>query len=72
MLRAAARQASRPPRAAAFLCEGVHRSLYSGEGVSAVLSDADVRRVLCGRPVASEWSVDAVFRSFESSCQLPR
>lgn len=60
--------------------EGVRRSLYSGEGVSVALSvvardgssvvldDGDVRRVLRGRPVASEWSVDAVL----GSCQLPR
>ena len=59
--------------------EGVRRSLYSGEGVSVALSvvardgssvvldEDDVRRVLRGRPVASEWDVDAVFRSFESS-----
>lgn len=59
--------------------EGVRRSLYSGEGVSVslsvvardgssvVLDDDDVRRVLRGRPVASEWDVDSVFRSFESS-----
>ena len=59
--------------------EGVRRSLYSGEGVSVslsvvardgssvVLGDDDVRRVLRGRPAASEWDVDAVFRSFESS-----
>ena len=59
--------------------EGVRRSLYSGEGVSAALSvvardgssvvldEDDVRRVLRGRPVASEWDVDSVLRSFESS-----
>lgn len=59
--------------------EGVRRSLYSGEGVSVALSvvardgssvvldDEGVRRVLRGRPVASEWDVDAVLRSFESS-----
>lgn len=59
--------------------EGVARSLYSGEGVSVslsvvardgssvVLDDADVRRIVRGRPAASEWDVDAVFRSFESS-----
>ena len=59
--------------------EGVRRSLYSGEGVSVslsvvardgssvVLDEADVRRVLRGRPVASEWDVDAVFGSFEAS-----
>lgn len=59
--------------------EGVRRSLYSGEGVSAALSvvardgssvvldDDDVRRVLRGRPVASEWDVDSALRSFESS-----
>lgn len=58
---------------------GVRRSLYSGEGVSVslsvvardgssvVLDDAGVRRVLRGRPTASEWDVDAVFGSFESS-----
>lgn len=52
--------------------EGVRRSLYSGEGVSVALSvvardgssvvldDGDVRRVLRGRPVASEWDVDSV------------
>lgn len=60
--------------------EGVRRSLYSGEGVSVALSvvardgssvvldDDDVRRVLRGRPVASEWDVDSVL----GSCQLPR
>lgn len=60
--------------------EGVRRSLYSGEGVSVALSvvardgssvvlgDGVVRWVLCGRPVASEWSVDSVL----GSCQLPR
>ena len=59
--------------------EGVRRSLYSGEGVSAALSvvardgssvvldDDDVRRVLRGRPVASSWDVDSVLGSFESS-----
>ena len=59
--------------------EGVRRSLYSGEGVSVslsvvardgssvVLDDEGVRRVLRGRPTASEWDVDAVFGSFESS-----
>ena len=59
--------------------EGVRRSLYSGEGVSVrlsvvardgssvVLGEDDVRRVLRGRPTASEWDVDAVFGSFESS-----
>ena len=59
--------------------EGVRRSLYSGEGVSVslsvvardgssvVLDEDDVRRVLRGRPVASEWDVDSVLRSFESS-----
>ena len=59
--------------------EGVRRSLYSGEGVSVALSvvardgssvvlgEDDVRRVLRGRPAASEWDVDAVFGSFESS-----
>ena len=59
--------------------EGVRRSLYSGEGVSVALSvvardgssvvlgDDDVRRVLRGRPVASEWDVDSVLGSFESS-----
>lgn len=59
--------------------EGVRRSLYSGEGVSVALSvvardgssvvldEDDVRRVLRGRPVASEWDVDSVLRSFESS-----
>lgn len=59
--------------------EGVRRSLYSGEGVSVALSvvardgssvvlgEDDVRRVLRGRTTASEWDVDAVFRSFESS-----
>lgn len=59
--------------------EGVRRSLYSGEGVSVALSvvardgssvvldDEGVRRVLRGRPVASEWDVDSVLRSFESS-----
>lgn len=59
--------------------EGVRRSLYSGEGVSVALSvvardgssvvldEDDVRRVLRGRPVASEWSVDSVLGSFESS-----
>lgn len=59
--------------------EGVRRSLYSGEGVSAALSvvardgssvvldDDDARRVLRGRPVASEWEVDSVLGSFESS-----
>lgn len=59
--------------------EGVRRSLYSGEGVSVslsvvtrdgssvVLDDEGVRRVLRGRPVASEWDVDAVFGSFEAS-----
>ena len=59
--------------------EGVRRSLYSGKGVSVALSvvardgssvvldDDDVRRVLRGRTTASEWDVDAVFRSFESS-----
>ena len=59
--------------------EGVRRSLYSGEGLSVslsvvardgssvVLGEDDVRRVLRGRPVASEWDVDAVFGSFESS-----
>lgn len=58
---------------------GVRRSLYSGEGVSVALSvvardgssvvldDEGVRRVLRGRPVASSWDVDSVFRSFESS-----
>ena len=60
--------------------EGVRRSLCSGEGVSVALSvvardgsgvvlgDGDVRRVLRGRPVASEWDVDSVL----GSCQLPR
>lgn len=60
--------------------EGVRRSLYSGEGVSVALSvvardgssvvldDDDVRRVLRGRPVASEWDVDSVL----GPCQLPR
>ena len=59
--------------------EGVRRSLYSGEGVSVALSvvardgssvvldEDDVRRVLRGRPVASEWDVDSVLGSFESS-----
>ena len=59
--------------------EGVRRSLYSGEGVSVALSvvardgssvvldDEGVRRVLRGRPVASEWDVDSVLGSFESS-----
>ena len=59
--------------------EGARRSLYSGEGVSVslsvvardgssvVLDEDDVRRVLRGRPVASEWDVDSVLRSFESS-----
>lgn len=59
--------------------EGVRRSLYSGEGVSVrlsvvardgssvVLGEDDVRRVLRGRPTASEWDVDALFGSFESS-----
>ena len=59
--------------------EGVRRSLYSGEGVSVslsvvardgssvVLDEDDVRRVLRGRPVASEWDVDSVLGSFESS-----
>ena len=59
--------------------EGVRRSLYSGEGVSVrlsvvardgssvVLDDEGVRRVLRGRPTASEWDVDAVFGSFEAS-----
>ena len=59
--------------------EGVRRSLYSGEGVSVALSvvardglsvvldDGDVRRVLRGRPVASSWDVDSVLGSFESS-----
>ena len=59
--------------------EGVRRSLYSGEGVSVslsvvardgssvVLGEDDVRRVLRGRPTASEWDVDAVFGSFEAS-----
>ena len=59
--------------------EGVRRSLYSGEGVSVslsvvardgssvVLDEDDVRRVLRGRTTASEWDVDAVFGSFESS-----
>ena len=59
--------------------EGVRRSLYSGKGVSVslsvvardgssvVLGEDDVRRVLRGRPTASEWDVDAVFGSFESS-----
>ena len=59
--------------------EGARRSLYSGEGVSVVLSvvardgssvvldEDDVRRVLRGRPVASSWDVDSVLRSFESS-----
>lgn len=57
--------------------EGVRRSLYSGEGVSVALSvvardglsvvlgDEGVRRVLCGCPVASEWDVDSVLGSFE-------
>ena len=45
--------------------EGVRRSLYSGEGV--VLDDDDARRVFRGRPVASEWEVDSVLGSFESS-----
>lgn len=59
--------------------EGVRRSLYSGEGVSVrlsavgrdgssvVLGDEGVRRVLRGRPTASEWDVNALFGSFESS-----
>lgn len=59
--------------------EGVRRSLYSSEGVSVslsvvardgssvVLGEDDVRRVLRGRPVASEWDVDALFGSFEAS-----
>ena len=59
--------------------EGVRRSLYSGEGVSVrlsvvardgssvVLDDADVRRIVRGRPTASEWDVDALFGSFEAS-----
>lgn len=59
--------------------EGARRSLYSGEGVSVALSvvardgssvvldEDDVRRVLRGRPVASEWDVDSVLGSFESS-----
>ena len=59
--------------------EGVKRSLYSGEGLSVslsvvardgssvVLDDEGVRRVLRGRPVASEWDVDSVLGSFESS-----
>ena len=58
---------------------GVRRSLYSGEGVSVVLSvvacggscvvldGGGVRRVLCGRPVASSWGVGSVLGSFESS-----
>ena len=59
--------------------EGVRRSLCSGEGVSVslsvvacdgssvVLGEDDVRRVLRGRPVASEWDVDSVLGAFESS-----
>lgn len=59
--------------------EGVKRSLYSGEGLSVslsvvardgssvVLDDDGVRRVLRGRPAASEWAVDSLFGSFESS-----
>ena len=43
-------------------------SVVAGDGSSVVLSGADVRRVLCGRPVASGWSVGSVL----GSCQLPR
>ena len=42
-------------------------SVVARDGSSVVLDDGDVRRVLRGRPVASEWDVDSVLGSFESS-----
>ena len=43
-------------------------SVVARDGSSVVLDDDGVRRVLRGRPVASEWDVDSVL----GSCQLPR